>query len=151
MMYEDSMLPVYVNYIGSIMPLLDQQSIATNWPPTPHPTSGQVRLMPFNSANLPTVPNLLNVGSSRLLPEPIHGAPALSEVAFNIHLGIQGDSVATVMSITPHVTFPPSTRGIAAATTLVDTTKSIVSTEQVRREETHKPKEIPEKKNVYPN
>ena len=41
-MYEDSMLPVYVDYIGSIMPILDRQSIATNWPPIPHPTSGQV-------------------------------------------------------------------------------------------------------------
>ena len=39
-MYEDSMLPVYVDYIGSIMLILDRQSIATNWPPTPHPTSG---------------------------------------------------------------------------------------------------------------
>ena len=70
-MYEDSMLPVYVDYIGSIMLILDRQSIATNWPPTPHPTSGQVWFMPYNSANLPTVPYLLNVGSSRLLPEPI--------------------------------------------------------------------------------
>ena len=70
-MYEDNMLPVYVDYIGSIMLILDRQSIATNWPPTPHSTSGQVRFMPFNIANLPTVPYLLNVGSSRLLSEPI--------------------------------------------------------------------------------
>ena len=42
-MYEDNMLPVYVDYIGSIMLILDRQSIATNWPPAPHPTSGQVR------------------------------------------------------------------------------------------------------------
>ena len=29
--YEDSMLPVYVDYIGSIMPILDIQSIAYLW------------------------------------------------------------------------------------------------------------------------
>ena len=46
-MYEDTMLPVYVDYIGSIMPLLDRQSVMTNWPPTPHPATGQVRLMPY--------------------------------------------------------------------------------------------------------
>ena len=62
-MYEDNMLPVYVDYIGSIMLILDRQSIATNWPPTPHPTSLQVRFMPYNSANFPTMPYLLNVGS----------------------------------------------------------------------------------------
>ena len=70
-MYEDNMLPFYIDYIGSIVPILDRQSIATNWPPTPHPTSGQVKFMPYNSANLLTVPYLLNVGSSQLLPEPI--------------------------------------------------------------------------------
>lgn len=50
-MYEDNMLPVYVDYIGSIILILDRQSIATNWPPIPFPTSVQVRFMPNNSAN----------------------------------------------------------------------------------------------------
>ena len=95
-MYEDNVLPVYVCYIGSIMLILDRQSISTNWPPTSHPTSGQVRFMPYNSANLPTVPYLLNVGSSQLLPEPIRGAPALSEVALGTSIGLQGDSVSQV-------------------------------------------------------
>lgn len=80
-MYEDARLPVYVDYIGSIMPILDRQSIMMNWPPTPHPASEQMRLMPYNNANLPTVPYLLNVGNQRLLPEPIQGDPALSDLA----------------------------------------------------------------------
>ena len=92
--YADSMLPVYVDYIGSIMPILDRQSIATNWPPTPHPTLGQVRFMPYNSDNLPTVPYLLNVGNSRLLPELIRGVSALSEVALRTPTDLQGDSVS---------------------------------------------------------
>ena len=41
--YEDAMLPVFVDYIGSIMPIIYRQSITTNWPPTPHPATGQVR------------------------------------------------------------------------------------------------------------
>ena len=36
-MYEDSALPVYVDYISNIMPILDRQSITTNWLLTPHP------------------------------------------------------------------------------------------------------------------
>ena len=63
-MHEDTMLPIYVDYIGSIMPILDRQAVMTNWPPTPHPATGQVRLMPYNTANLPTVPYLFNVGGS---------------------------------------------------------------------------------------
>ena len=52
--------------------------------------------MPYNSANLSTVPYLLNVGNSRLLPEPIRGVPALSEVALRTPTGLQGDSVSQV-------------------------------------------------------
>ena len=95
-MYEDSMLPVYVDYIGSIMPILDRQSIATNWPPTPHPTSRQVRFMPYNSVNLPTVPYLLNVGNSRLLSEPIRGVNTMSEIALRTPIGLQRDSMSQV-------------------------------------------------------
>ena len=32
--YEDSMLPVYVDYTGNIMPIIDRQSNAATWPPT---------------------------------------------------------------------------------------------------------------------
>lgn len=66
-MYEDNMLPVYADYIGNIMPILDRQSIAANWPPTPHPLTGQIRHMPDNSANIPTIPYIMGVGSP-LLP-----------------------------------------------------------------------------------
>ena len=136
-MYEDSMLPVYVDYIGSIMPILDRQSIATNWPPTPHPNSGQVRIMPYNSANLPTVPYLLNVGSSRLLPEPIRRVPALSEIALGTPTGLQSDSVSQVgvivtqappTMITPYVTFPLSIQSMVPATTPQNMSRSVANT-----------------------
>ena len=94
-MYEDNMLPVYVDYIGNIMPILDRQSIAANWPPTPHPLTGQIRYMPYNSANMPTVPYIMGVGSP-LLPQPIRGAPALSEVALEMQSELQGDSVSQI-------------------------------------------------------
>ena len=41
LMYEDNRLPAYVDYLGSILPILNHQSI-TNWPGTPHPLTGQV-------------------------------------------------------------------------------------------------------------
>ena len=131
-MYEDNMLLVYVDYIGSIMPILDRQSIATNRPPTPHPTSGKVSFMPYNIANLPTMPYLLNVGSSRLLPAPIQGAPVLSEVALGTPTGLQGDSVSQVGVVvtqapssitTPYVTFPPSIQSVIPTTTPQDPTR----------------------------
>ena len=123
-MYEDKMLPVYVDYIGNIMPILDRQLISTNWPPTPHPLMGQVRYMPYNSANMPTVPYMLSVGP-QFLPQPIQGAPALSEVASGTQPGIQGDSVSQIgVSMTPvfttpatsYVTFPLSTQSVLPAT-----------------------------------
>ena len=63
-MHEDSTFSVYVDYIGNIMPILDRQSIATSWPPTPHPLTGQIRYVAFNRGNMPTVPYMMNVGSS---------------------------------------------------------------------------------------
>ena len=123
--YEDNVLPVYVDYIGSIMLILDRQSIATNWPPTPHPGSGQVRFMPYNSTIMPTMPYVINVGSSRLLPEPIQGAPALPDVALRTPAGLQGDSVSQVdvmvtqapnTTNTPYVIFLPSTQSVVTAT-----------------------------------
>ena len=64
-MYEDNRLPAYVDYLGSILPILDRQSV-TNWPGTPHPLTGQVQIMPYNAANLPTVPYILNIGNRGL-------------------------------------------------------------------------------------
>ena len=61
LMYEDNRLPAYVDYLGSILPILDWQSV-TNWPGTPHPLTGQVWIMPYNAANLPTVQYILNIG-----------------------------------------------------------------------------------------
>ena len=116
-MYEDTMLPVYVDYIGSIMSILDRQSVMTNWPPTPHPATGQVRLMPCNTANLPTVPYLFNVGGSKLLPQPTQGVPALSEVTPTMTADPSGESVSQIgitithpysTTVAPYVTFPPS-------------------------------------------
>ena len=66
-MYEDSALPVYIDYIGNLMPILDRESIATNWPPTPHPLTGQIRYVPFNRANMPTVPYIMGVSSPLLI------------------------------------------------------------------------------------
>ena len=128
---------IYVEYIGSIILILDQQSIATNWSPKPHTTSGQVRFMPYNSANVLTVPYLVNVGSSHLLPESIQGVPALSEVALGTPTGLQGDSVSQVGVIvtqdpstmtTSYVTFPPSIQSVIPATTPQDPTRSVAIT-----------------------
>ena len=94
-MYEDSALPVYVDYIGNLMPILDRQSIATNWPPTPHPLTRQIRYVPFNRANMPTVPYIMGVSSS-LLPQPIQGQPALSVVASETQPKFSSDSVSQV-------------------------------------------------------
>ena len=99
------------------MPILDRQSVMTNWPPTPHPATGQVRLMPYNTANLPTVPYLFNVGGSKLLPQPIQGVPALSEVTPTMTADPSGESVSQIgvtsthpysTTVAPYVTFPPS-------------------------------------------
>ena len=123
-MYEDNMLPVYVDYIGNIMPILDRQSISTNWPPMPHPIMGHIRYVPYNSANMPTVPYMLSV-DPQFLPQPIRGALALSEVASGTQPGIQGDSVsqigvsttpAVTMPATSYVTFPLSTQSVLPAT-----------------------------------
>ena len=104
-MYEDSALPVYVDYIGNIMPILDRQSIATNWPPTPHPLTGQIRYVPFNRGNMPTVPYMMNVGSS-LLPQPIRGQPALSEITPETQPEVVGDLVSQINVV---VTQTPTT------------------------------------------
>ena len=93
LMYEDNRLPAYVDYLGSILPILDQQSVA-NWPGTPHPLTGQVWIMPYNAANLPTVPYVLNIGGRGLLPEPIRGQSALSEVASTTSYGAMSSSVS---------------------------------------------------------
>ena len=93
LMYEDNRLPAYVDYLGSILPILDQQSVA-NWPGTPHPLTGQVWIMPHNAANLPTVPYVLNIGGRGLLPEPIRGQLALSEVASTTSYGAMSSSVS---------------------------------------------------------
>ena len=92
-MYEDSRLPAYVDYLGSILPILDQQSLP-NWPGTPHPLTGQVRLMPLYRANMPTAPYALNVGDGRLLPKPIRGQAALSEIASTASYGAASSSVS---------------------------------------------------------
>ena len=92
-MYEDSRLPAYVDYLGSILPILDQQSLA-NWPGTLHLLTGQVRLMPFNRANMPTAPYALNTGDGRLLPDLIRGQAALSEIALTASYGAASSSVS---------------------------------------------------------
>ena len=94
-MYEDNALPVYVDYIGNIMPILDRQSIATNWSLTPHPLTGQVRYVPYNSANIPTIPYIMGVGSS-LMPRPIRGQPSLSEITPETQPELSGDSVSQI-------------------------------------------------------
>ena len=94
-MYEDSALPVYVDYIGNLMPILDRESIATNWPPTPHPLTRQIRYVPFYRANMPTVPYIMGVCSS-LLPQPIQGQPALCVVASETQPKFSSDFVSQV-------------------------------------------------------
>ena len=86
-------MPVYVDYLGSILPILDRQSV-TNWPGTPHPLTGQVWIMTYNTANLPTVPYVLNIGNRGLLPEPIRGQSALLEVASTTSYGAMSSSVS---------------------------------------------------------
>ena len=98
-MYEDQTLPMYVDYIGNIMPVLDRQSIASNWLPTPHPFTGQIRYVPFNRGNLPMVPYLMSVGSP-LLPQPISGQPALSEITSETQHESFVDSVSQIGVIT---------------------------------------------------
>ena len=99
--YEDSALPVYVDYIGNIMSILDRKSIATNWPLTPHPLTGQIRYVPFNRANIPTGPYTTGV-SSPLLLQPIQGQPALSAVASETQPKFLSDSVSQVgAAVTP--------------------------------------------------
>ena len=103
------------------MPILDRQSVMTNWPPTLHPVTGQVRLMQYNTTNLPTVPYLYNVGRSRLLPQPIQGVPALSDVTPIATAEPTGESVSQVgitsvsanppTNTPPYVTFPLSIQG----------------------------------------
>ena len=93
LMYEDNRLPAYVDYLGSILPILDQQSV-TNWPGTPHPLTGQVWMMPYNNANLPTMQYVSNIGNRGLLPEPIRGQTALSEVASTASYGAISSSVS---------------------------------------------------------
>ena len=136
-MYEDAMLLVYLDYIGSIMPILDRQSVMTNWPPTPHPATGQVRLMPYNTANLPTVPYLFNVGGSKLLSQPIQGVPAHSEVAPTTNTDPFGESVSqigvtsTFLSPTtttaPFVTFPPSNQSTTQIEPMVEEVGQVIS------------------------
>ena len=92
-MYEDSRLPAYVDYLGSILPILDQQSLP-NWPGTPHSLTGQVRLMPLYRTNIPTAPYVLNVGDGGLLPKPIRGQAALSEIALTASYGAASSSVS---------------------------------------------------------
>ena len=92
-MYEDNRLPVYVDYLGSILPISDWQSV-TNWPSTPHPLTDQVWIMPYNAANLPTVPYVLNIGDKGLLPEPIRGQLALLEIASTTSYGAMSSSVS---------------------------------------------------------
>ena len=113
-MYEDNRLPIYVDYLGSILPILDQQSV-TNWPGTPHPLTGQVWIMPYNAANLPTVPHIVNIGNRGLLPEPIRGQLALSEVASTTSYGAMSSSVSNplcgrplgvVEQTVPAITYP---------------------------------------------
>ena len=141
--YEDNMLPVYVDYIGNILPILDRQSIAASWPPTPHPMTGQVRYMPYNSANMPTVPYIMGVGS-QLLPPLIRGASVLSEVASEKQPGLQGDSVSQIgvsLTQTPTtiaisiVTLPPSRQGALPATTLYEPVRSVAGISTTKSEQ----------------
>ena len=114
LMYEDNRLPAYVDYLGSILPILDCQSI-THWPGTPHPLTGQVRIMHYNAANLTTVPYILNIGNRGLLPEPIRGQSALSEVTSTTSYGAMSSSVSNpicgrpsgaVEQTVPAITYP---------------------------------------------
>ena len=93
LMYEDNKLPAYVDYLGSILLILDWQSVA-NWPGTPGPLTGQVWIMPYGAATLPTVPCVLNIGGRGLLPEPIRGQSALPEVASTTSYGAMSSSVS---------------------------------------------------------
>ena len=56
--------------------------------------TGQVQIMPYNAANLPTMPYVLNIGNRGLLPEPIRGQTALLEVASTTSYGAMSSSVS---------------------------------------------------------
>ena len=75
------------------LPILDQQSLA-NWPGTLHPLTRQVRLMPVNRVNMLTAPYALNIGDDRLLPDPIRGQAALSEIALTASYGAASSSIS---------------------------------------------------------
>ena len=124
-MYEDSALPVYVDCIGNIMPILDRQSIASNWPLTPHPLTGQIRYVPFYRANMPTVPYIMGVGSP-LLPQPIRGQAALSEITPETQPDLSGDSVSQIGAVATQVSVP------AASTYVESPEKKQVMFESVR-------------------
>ena len=142
--YDDSALPVYVDYIGNIMLILDRQSIASNWPLTPHPLTGKIRYVPFNRANMPTVPYLMGVGSP-LLPQPIRGQPALSEVTPETQPEFSGDSVSqigvttTQISVTAVSTYVESSEKkqsclLILSLKLLDSTLKVESDHQIKEE-----------------
>ena len=128
-MYEDSALPVYVDYIGNIMPILDRQSITSNWPPNPHPLTGQIRYVPFNRGNLPTVSYMMGVGSS-LLPPPIRDQAALSAIAHEMQSEVVGDSVSQTGGLVSQA--PVIAAGVSVAAFKKRQTK--VSAEPLERE-----------------
>ena len=107
-MYEDNALPVYIDYIGNLMPILDRQSIAVNWPPTPHPLTRQLRYVPFNRANMPTVPYIMGV-SSPLLPQPMQGQPVLYVVVSETQPKFSSDSFS--QTGVPSIPIPTTTAG----------------------------------------
>ena len=77
------------------MPILDRQSITTNWLLTPQPLTGQIRYVPYYSANMPTIPYIMGVGSSLLL-QPIRGQPALSEITPETQPELSGDLLSQI-------------------------------------------------------
>ena len=71
--------------------------------------------MPYNAANLPIMPYILNIGNRGLLPEPIRGQTALLEVASTRSYGAMSSSVSNpicgrpscaVEQIVPAITYP---------------------------------------------
>ena len=87
--------------------------LATNWPPTPHPLTGQIRYVPFNRGNMPTVPYMMNVGSS-LLMQLISRQLTLSGIASEIQPAVVGDSVSQI-----NVVFTPIPPTVASTTVMV--------------------------------
>ena len=78
--------------------------------------------MPYNAANLPTVPYVLNIGSGRLLPEPIRGQSALSEVVSTTSYGAMSSSVSNpihgkpsgaVEQTVPAITYPETPQEVS--------------------------------------